>query len=214
MPALLTLALETSGPRGGLALGRNDGEIVWQQEFPTGPAAGGQLFLALEECIRAEPPPARLLVGVGPGSYAGVRMAIAAATGLGLALDLEPVALPSVCGFDVQAPAFHAIGDARRGAFYYTAVVAGRCQRGPEIHDEAGLHALLAARPDWPVFSVESLAGFPIAQRAVPTAARLLTAPAEISPRPLEPIYLREPHITRPRGSLPSPPTQADNARP
>jgi tRNA threonylcarbamoyladenosine biosynthesis protein TsaB len=199
----LTLALETSGPQGGIALGRGDGEILWQQEFPTGPAAGGRLFVALDECIRAEPPPARIVVGVGPGSYAGVRMAIAAATGLGLALHLEPVAVPSVCGYDVAAPAFHAIGDARRGAYYYTAVVGGRCRRGPEIHDEAGLRALLAREPEWPVFSIESLAAFPAAERAVATAARLLTAPAENERRALEPIYLREPHITRPRTTAP-----------
>lgn len=203
MPAPLNLAIETSGPCGGIALGRGDGEILWHQEFPTGRAAGGQLFVALEECIRAEPPPARILVGVGPGSYAGVRMAIAAATGVGLALGLEPIAVPSVCGYDVSASAFHAIGDARRGAFYYTAVVGGRCQRGPKIHTEEELHALLRNEPQWPVFSVEPLANFPLAQRAVATASRLLRAAAENFARLLEPIYLREPHITQPRTRVP-----------
>ena len=203
MATPLTLAIETSGPRGGIALGRGDGEILWQQDFPTGPAAGGQLFVALEECIRAEPPPARILVGLGPGSYAGVRMAIAAATGIGLALDLEPMGLPSVCGYDVPAPAFHAVGDARRGAYYYTAVVGSRCQRGPEILDEDELRARLTTQPGWPVFSVEPLANFPAAHRVVATAARLLTAPVEHPLRNLEPIYLREPHITQPRTRVP-----------
>lgn len=203
MPSPLTLAIETSGPRGGIALGRSNGEILWQQEFPTGPTAGGRLFVALDECIRAEPPLARILVGVGPGSYAGVRMSIAGATGIGLALGLEPVAVPSVCGYDVSAPAFHAIGDARRGAFYYSAVLGGRCRRGPEIHDEEELRVLLATEPDWPVFSVEPLANFPVAQRAVATAARLLVAPAEVERRMLEPIYLREPHITQPKVRVP-----------
>ena len=199
MPFPLTLALETSGPRGGIALGRADGEIVWSRNFPTGPTAGGELFIALDECIRAEPPPERIIVGVGPGSYAGVRLAIAAATGLGLALDLEAVAVPSVCAYDVDAPVFHALGDARRGAFYYTAVQGGACRQGPEIVDADQLRSLLASQPEWPVYSVEALADFPNAQRVVATAARLLTAPVQSTPRPLEPIYLREPHITRPR---------------
>lgn len=199
MPSALTLAIETSGPRGGIALGRADGELVWSREFPTGPTAGGELFVALDECIRAEPPPERIIVGVGPGSYAGVRLAIAAATGLGLSLDLETIAVPSVCAYDVGDPAFHAIGDARRGAFYHTAVQAGACRRGPEIVDVEQLRALLANQPEWPVFSVEPLEDFPAAQRAVATAARLLIAPAESTTRALEPIYLREPHITRPR---------------
>jgi tRNA threonylcarbamoyladenosine biosynthesis protein TsaB len=202
MTAPVTLAIDTSGQIGGVALGRSNGEIIWQREFATGPKAGGGLFVALEECLAAGPTPRRILVGVGPGSYAGVRMAIAAATGLGLALGLESVAVPSVSAYDVEAPSFHAIGDARRGAFYYTEIQAGRCVRGPEICDEEGLHARLASQPDWPVFSVEPLSGFPQAQRATARAARLLTAPAEECARPLEPIYLREPHITRPRQPL------------
>ena len=199
MPTPLTLAIETSGPRGSIALGRGDREILWQHEFLTGPTAGGLLFVALDECIRAEPPPVRILVGVGPGSYAGVRMALAAATGLGLALDLEPIAVPSVCAYDVSAPAFHAVGDARRGAFYYTAIAGNRCRRGPEILDEEALHARLNSEREWPVFSVEPLTNFPTAQRAVATAVRLLQAAVENPPRILEPIYLREPHITQPR---------------
>ena len=130
-------------------------------------------------------------------------MAIAAATGLGLALGLEPVAVPSVCAYDVETTSFHAIGDARRGAFYYTEMQAGRCMRGPEICDEDEVHSRLAGHADWPVFSAGSLAKFPMAQPAVTRAARLLTAPLEDISRSLEPIYLREPHITRPRVQVP-----------
>jgi tRNA A37 threonylcarbamoyladenosine modification protein TsaB len=130
-------------------------------------------------------------------------MAIAAAAGLGLALGLEPVAVPSVCAYDVVAPSFHAIGDARRGAFYYTEMQEGRCRRGPEICEEEEVHARLAGHPDWPIFSAESLANFPMAKLAVAQAARLLIAPPEDAPRSLEPIYLREPHITRPRVQVP-----------
>jgi tRNA threonylcarbamoyladenosine biosynthesis protein TsaB len=203
MTVPLTLAIETSGDVGGVALDHMDGGRVWEREFPTGPRAGGGLFLALEECLSAGPRPERILVGVGPGSYAGVRLALAAATGLGLALGLEPIAMPSVCAYDVAAPSFHAIGDARRGAFYYTAMQAGRCVRGPEICDEEEVRDRLSSQPAWPVFSVEALPGFPQAMRARALAARLLTVPAELNVRPLEPIYLREPHITRPRALVP-----------
>ncbi len=203
MTAPLTLAIETSGDVGGIALGRADGGMLWERDFPTGPRAGGGLFLALEECLAAGLSPGRILVGVGPGSYAGVRLSLAAATGLGLALGLEPIAVPSVCAYDVAALSFHAIGDARRGAFYYTAVQAGRCVRGPEICDEEEVRKRLSSEAGWPVFSVETLPGFPQAMRARALAVRLLTVPAEPSVRPLEPIYLREPHITRPRALVP-----------
>ena len=199
MTAPVTLAIETSGQTGGVALGRFGGEVLWQQNFPTGPKAGGGLFAALEAGLAHGPAPAQILVGVGPGSYAGVRLAIAAATGLGLSLGLEPIAVPSVCAYDVEAVSFLAIGDARRGAFYYTAVDHGRCVVGPEICDERELPERLASQLAWPVFSIEPLPGFPRARRASASAARLLQVPAELSLRPLEPIYLREPHITRPR---------------
>jgi tRNA threonylcarbamoyladenosine biosynthesis protein TsaB len=202
MSAPLTLAIDLSGPGGGVALGCAGGEIVWERDFATGPTAGGELFVALERCLAAGPSPERLVVGVGPGSYAGVRMAIAAATGLGLALEVEVIALPSVCAYDVDGPGFHAVGDARRGAFYYTEVQGGSCRRGPEICDLDEVHDRIATRPDWPVFSVEPLPDFPLAQRTAAKAARLLTAPAETTPRPLEPIYLREPHITSARVSV------------
>ncbi len=203
MTAAVTLAIDTSGQIGGVALGSADGAVTWQQEFATGPRAGGGLFVALEQALAVGPRPGRIVVGVGPGSYAGVRMAIAAATGLGLALGLEPIAVPSVCAFDVEAPCFHAIGDARRGAFYYTGLQGGRCVLGPEICDEAALRERLAGHPEWPVFSVEPLPGFPEARRARARAARLLTVPAEPAIRALEPIYLREPHITKPRTLVP-----------
>lgn len=203
MTAAFTLAIDNSGPIGGVALGRAPGEVLSQEDFPSGPKTGGGLFIALEACLAAGPAPERILVGVGPGSYAGVRMALAAATGLGLALSIEPIAVPSVCAYDVAAPEFLAIGDARRGAFYYTEMKAGRCLRGPEICDVDELLRHLAEHPAWPVFSVEPLPGFPQAQRATAKAARLLLAPAEAAPRPLEPIYLREPHITRPRALVP-----------
>src|SRR5262249_6220595 len=155
-------------------LGRAGAPPVFAHEFPTGPKAGGGLFVALEECLRIGPKPKRILVGVGPGSYAGIRLAISAATGLGHALGLEPNGLPSVFAFDVAAVQFHAFGDARGGAYYYTAIREGRCLRGPEICDENELRARLADQPHWPVFSVEALPAFPQAQRAIARAARLL----------------------------------------
>ena len=201
--ASITLAIDTSGPLGGIALGRAGESPMLQRDFGTGPKAGGELFVALDETLSAGPRPERIVVGVGPGSYAGVRMAIAAARGLGLAFGVEPVALPSVCAYEVHASAFHAIGDARRGTYYYSGVQDRRCVRGPEICEEEELRAILSQHPQWPVLSVEVLPAFPQAWRTTARAVHLISAPAEEFPRPLEPIYLREPHITRPRALTP-----------
>ncbi len=143
---------------------------------------------------------AEIRVGLGPGAYAGVRAALAAATGLVLARPgARIVGLPSVCAYATDALAWHAVGDARRGAWYHTAVEGGRCLEGPEICTLEQLQARLAARPEWPVLTAEEISALPAARRAPADAARLLALVLEATPRALEPIYLREPYITLPR---------------
>ncbi len=231
----MILALETSSSRGSIALGSTipgdgDGEgatEIWRAEFPTGRGHGGALFNALEEAMRiVRSAPAagdlgrgetpgkleEIIVGLGPGSYSGVRLACAAAAGLALATTgarlggrASPLAL------ETTVPAFHAIADARRGAFYYTAVQAGRLVRGPELLEPDEIRAQLAAEPGWPVFQTETgpLTGlaeiggsdpvvcFPVATRLL---ARRLAADERLpAGAALTPIYLRAPAITLPK---------------
>lgn len=191
------LAIEISGSPGSLAISRG-GVPVWSVDFPTGPTQGGELFRALAEARRQAGKFERIVVGVGPGSYAGIRMAIAAATGLALADGAELVAVPSVCAFDSPAPRWCAIGDARRGAFYFSAVADRRCVAGPRLADAKELGELLAFRAGWACLSTEALPGFST-ELARALASHLLFLPDESEKRPLEPIYLREPYITRPK---------------
>ena len=112
------------------------------------------------------------------------------------------VGLPSAAALAVNAHRYQAVGVARRGTFYYTAVEDGRCVIGPELlEDHAGLQARLTVRADWPVFAVESLpegmtVDVPV---ALPSAKWLLKMPAaaHVLP-PLEPIYLRPVAFTLP----------------
>ena len=97
------------------------------------------------------------------------------------------------------------MGDARRGAYYYTAVENGRCVAGPELlSDLDTLRARLDERPAWPVLAVETLPpglppGTPV---ALPSADRLLfDSAANLLPPPLEPIYLRPVNVTLPRAA-------------
>ncbi len=131
-----------------------------------------------------------------------MRQAIAAATGLATATGAPLVGVPSAAALEVDEPRYQAVGDARRGTFYYTAVKDGVCVAGPELlEDRAGLQMRLAERSGWPVFAVESLPdGVAEASAALPSAERLLAAPiaAHVLP-PLEPIYLRPVAFTLPK---------------
>lgn len=202
-----TLAIECSTARGSLALALG-AELRWQAAFEAGRGKGGAFFAELENAARALAGAAlgEIVVGLGPGSYSGVRQAIAAATGLGLAFGARLTGLPSPVALETGATAFHALGDARRGAFYYTAVRDGVCVIEPELVDHAGARARLAAQPGWPALGETALEGLPVTAGVFPGAAGLLTAPAATRRlSPLEPLYLRDPAITlpKPRPALP-----------
>ena len=110
--------------------------------------------------------------------------------------------IPSIAALDVPATGYLAIGDARRGAFYLTHIDHGVCQEGPTLTTEAGVRAEIQYKM-LPVYTSEPSEVFPSAVVAHPSA-RLLANLASagrgiIQVDNLEPLYLREPHITKPR---------------
>jgi tRNA threonylcarbamoyl adenosine modification protein YeaZ len=60
----------------------------------------------------------RIVVGTGPGSFAGIRAAIAFANGYRLATGCEVVGLPSACALAVSEGPSAVVGDARRGMYW------------------------------------------------------------------------------------------------
>jgi tRNA threonylcarbamoyl adenosine modification protein YeaZ len=199
---LKILALETSTRAGSVCL-RVGEKVVFEEAFVAERAHSVQLFVALQSALRAGGAIDRIAVGVGPGSYAGVRIAIAAATGLQFARGAEIVGIPSVAAFVVDRADYCVIGDARRATFYFTHVRDGICVEGPLLLDDERLRARLAALTGARVLSSDSLPAFAEVEHAVPAARRvaeLATSDAAITQRgTIEPIYLREPHITKPR---------------
>ena len=202
------LAIDTSTNHGTVAL-LADGELRLDETFTADRTTSSTLFAVLERTVALASRVDQVAIGLGPGSYAGVRIAIAAAIGLELGLDARLVGLPSVAALETDAPAYLAIGDARRDTFYFTRVEDGLCLEGPLLATAAELYARLAAHPALPVFTSVPLPAFPAAQIALPSAARLArlahTARGLTATRDLEPIYLREPHITQPKARPPHP---------
>lgn len=196
----MILALDASGSEGQIALVQA-GAVGLELRFPTGPQHGGRLFASLQEAwMAAGDAVTEVRLGLGPGSYAGVRMAIAAALGLALARNVPILGLPSVCACS-REPRYVVIGDARRGGFYFSAVAQGQAVEGPEIVEHDALLARLAAHPGLPVFAADAatLALAPGARPAQAVAAILAELAPPSVPLPLEPIYLRAPHITQPK---------------
>ena len=192
------LALELSSRRGSIARW-DDGEEQFVVEFANDRKHSGAFFENLERVTQAFAPAELIAVGTGPGSYAGVRIAIAAAIGLQAATGAELIGIPSICAIPTDAVSYCVIGDARRETFYYARIEKGKCAAGPTLCDAAELRARIAATTT-PIYSTEPLPMFERAEVIPPSAAVLALLAgqglSEHSTAPVEPIYLREPHIT------------------
>ncbi len=129
---MLILALDASTPTVAVALARerDDAREVLVEVSVTArgasetllPAAHQALLLAGEDLTSVE----RILVGVGPGTFTGIRIAASTAISLSLATGaalsknstLAALATPALLGFSGEAPEVLAIIDARRGQVF------------------------------------------------------------------------------------------------
>ena len=123
------LAIETSGPAGGVAACRGEQPLA-EESFEGAMAHGRMLVPLLDRVVRAAGWDRRrdidlIAVSQGPGSFTGLRVGAAAAKALAMLLDRP---LVGVCSFDAMAEnapagqsAVLAALDARRGQVYAAA---------------------------------------------------------------------------------------------
>jgi tRNA threonylcarbamoyladenosine biosynthesis protein TsaB len=196
-----TLAFELSSGQGSIAL-VEDSAALFVRSFPNDRKDSGAFFENVQICLQRFGAPGEIVVGLGPGSYAGVRIAIATALGLRTAVGAKLVGLPSICALEVEARDYCVIGDARRQSFFFAKVSDGGLIEGPMLMTAAELETMISEATS-PIYASELLPQFPLAKLAYPSASKLAgLARAEIdNTRSLEPIYLREPHITVPKAA-------------
>lgn len=201
------LALETSTEACSVAL-LHAGELRMRSELAPRRHAG--LLLPMAAALLAEAGLATtaldgIAVGAGPGAFTGVRLAVAAAQGLALALGRPVVTVSSLAALAMQAPggaeAILAVIDARMGEVY-----AGAFRR-----DAGGLVAALgpesvgpAARLELPVAASWTVLGSGWGAHADALRARLPEAPvaalAERFPQAAEVARLAAPRLARGEG--------------
>ena len=84
-------------------------------ERSTGDSRNGTWVRKLDLSMR----PDRIIVGTGPGSFAGIRSALAFAQGYAIgAKNCEVLGLPSACALAEKDHNIAIVGDARRGKFW------------------------------------------------------------------------------------------------
>lgn len=202
---MITLAIDTSTPHGSVAVFAY-GDLVFDESFTADRSHSATLFASLERARACTNRIHQIAVGLGPGSYAGVRIAIAAALGFEMAIGAKLVGLPSIIGVNTDAPEYLTIGDARRETFYFSRVINHVCVDGPRLVSAADLRDLLETFPTQPCFTGVPLDAFPSAQVLPPSAVVLAKLASEglgiVATGDLEPIYLREAHITVPKSQV------------
>jgi tRNA threonylcarbamoyladenosine biosynthesis protein TsaB len=196
------LAFELSTSCGSLAW--LDGEIEFSGEWPNDRKNSAAFFENLQEVRRKFGAPETITVGLGPGSYAGTRIAISAAIGIQLSCDARLIGYPSICAMECDAREYYVIGDARRKSFFFARILKNEVIEGPTLFPELELKAKLKSLDSaTPVFFSELLPQFHRPVTSFPSALILARLAKEPRRRfclpPLEPIYLREPHITMPK---------------
>ena len=186
------LILEASANPATWVLSRQ-GEILSSGTLSSTVAAS--LVPSLQKDLRNPPRPDQILVGVGPGSFSGIRSAIASAEGMAAVWHCPVLPVRSTGSIAWQFPQASLLGvfsDARRGDIFATFYANGKLERPTAVHPASDLPALLS-RCTLAV-STDGLAG--VAQIARPDAtilAAYLHAHGLEPGLPLEPIHLRPP---------------------
>lgn len=197
------LAIETSVSSATLCLYREDRGLCSRAAWTAERNHDAWLFPALQQAMEelGEETLDAILIGAGPGSYGGVRVALAAGVGIAAVTRAK---LISLCSWEQLAEGDACIiSDARRG---------GWTVRHPdgsiEVLTPEELQALAAQGT--PLLSVEPAGALaklgitPAAEALVPTAEGLVKTwlrmteeqRAAAAAKPAEPIYVRPPHIT------------------
>jgi tRNA threonylcarbamoyl adenosine modification protein YeaZ len=155
----------------------------------------------------------KVVVGLGPGSYTGARIGIAAGQSLSMIMEIPLVGIPSLCAAEGPAALeenYVAVGDARRGSFFFAVIRRRELVGEVELLDGAeALEGRIAEAEGSPAG-----AGVPVVtfDRSPPVAGAVCTRPsarllcrigmaveAGGSSGVVEPLYLRAPFVTFPR---------------
>jgi tRNA threonylcarbamoyladenosine biosynthesis protein TsaB len=197
------LAYDLSTIRGSIAL-VDDEAILCGCEWPNDRRNSSPFFSSIHEIITKYGAPEMIVVGLGPGSYTGTRIAISAGIGLQATTGATLAGISSLCAVSNQDD-FYVIGDARRASFFLARIKDGVLIGEPELLCEAELTARITSITNASIYSSDELPQFHRMGRRFPCAkllcSRARTMPENLTRAPLVPIYLREPHITTPQGS-------------
>lgn len=200
----MILALDTSTPACTVALFAADGHLfAWRDEV-IGRGHAERLVPLIAEMLDRHMP-SHLLVGVGPGSFTGLRIAIAAALGLGIGWDVPVHGMSSLALLAAGAPGEKPVAAALAGGHGELFVQQFRRMPLKPAGDLLNLPVSEAAKVIDAPLVVGTGAAALVAARGhgealplLPSAANALKLPPRLRSLEPRPIYARAPDA-RPR---------------
>ena len=203
------LSLDSSSPVASVAFVsfiKGTPEVLFEKQTPHARSDSAALFEGLRDAVERCGLPDALCVGLGPGSYNGLRAGIAAARGFATARNLPLYAIPSPLALHGPDEGFWALGDARGGHYWIARMQLGVFVEEPRLLSPAETQSHLHSHANLPVLGSAALPKIESLVIATPSAVRLAILAEKNDPSFLvsgtpEPIYLKPPHITPPRAT-------------
>ena len=195
----MILALDTSTAACTAALFSGEGEVLASADEVIGRGHAERLVPMIEEMLGGRTPTA-ILVGCGPGSFTGLRVAIAAAHGMAIGWGAQLAGFSSLAllAASYEGPASVAAAVAGGHGELFVQEFGGQPldAAGPLLNlppDEAAT-AVAAERAVGPAARILVEArGFGEAVEALPSAAHVFRLSAPLRSLPAQPIYARAP---------------------
>ena len=195
----MILALDTSTAACTAALFDGSGECVVKADERIGRGHAERLVPMLDEMLggrRAD----RIIVGVGPGSFTGIRVGLAAAHGLAIGWDAELAGMSSLALLAASANAEAQVAAAMAGGHGELFVQQFDGQTLEPLSELQNLPPDEAAKATDAQLAVGSGAGQLVEARgwgeargAFPSAADALRLPEALRNLPAKPVYARAP---------------------
>jgi tRNA threonylcarbamoyl adenosine modification protein YeaZ len=195
----MILAFDTSSAACTAALFDGSGECLASRDELIGRGHSERLVPMIAELLdgrRAE----CIIVGVGPGSFTGIRVAVAAANGLAIGWDAELAGMSSLALLAASAEADGEVAAAVVGGHGELFVQQFDCATRNATTELVNLPPAEAARATSAELVVGSGAprlvearGWGEAREAWPSAAHALRLPAALRELPARPVYARAP---------------------
>jgi tRNA threonylcarbamoyl adenosine modification protein YeaZ len=129
----VSLVIDTATSRTVVGLVR-DGDIVWQGFHDGATDHGNAVADLVKQALTAGVNPDRVVVGMGPGPFTGLRVGIAFARAFAAARSIEVVGICSLDAIVVDSDEYTVAIDARRKEIYWATYKSGDRVEGPAVN--------------------------------------------------------------------------------